>query len=290
MDRLIQVSGPYNFNQALIRLALDPLHVIDRETQQIKVPIYLKGKPIVVTVTSVGTFEKPSFRIEVKEMVDEQEVIQRLNELFHWDIPLEKIYKFYQNTEIAPLFKQFRGTPFVCDFQLYGCLMKTIIHQQLNMTFAFRLTERFVKTFGEEKEGVWFYPSPEKVSQLTVEQLRDLQFSGRKAEYVIDTSKLIADGDLNLEELKKQPDEEVIRKLVKIRGIGKWTAENFLMFGLGRLDLFPAQDIGIQNAWKKFYNLEKKPTLEEMAHKSVKWKPYRTYASLYLWESIEAAD
>lgn len=290
MDRQLEMSGPYNFNQALIRLSLDPLNDIDRDKMQIKVPMYVNSERIVVTVRSVGTFEQPCFHIKTNGMVDEGKVIHRLNEIFHWDIPLEKICDYFQTTELASLFSTLRGTPFVCDFQLYGCLMKTIIHQQLNMAFAITLTERFVKAFGEEIDGVWFYPTPEKVSTLNVADLREMQFSQRKAEYVIDTSKLIADGQLNLNELRALSDEEVIQKLVAIRGIGKWTAENFLMFGLGRLDLFPAQDIGIQNAMKKYYKRSEKPPLEEMLEKSEAWKPYRTYASLYLWESIETVE
>ena len=75
--------------------------------------------------------------------------------------------------------------------------------------------------------------------------------------------------------------------LIKVRGIGRWTVENFLLFGLGRPNLFPKADIGIQNAIKKLYNLEQKPTQEEMETHSKNWSPYLSYASLYLWRSVE---
>ena len=287
MNEEIKIQGPYNFKQALNRLGIDPLSQISIEKQSIKIPLIIEENEILVNISQTGSIESPVFKIETKDIIDEVKLINRLNEIFHWDVPLETIYAHFQGTDLAELFQQFRGTPFICDFQLYGCLMKTIIHQQLNMAFAIVLTNRFQQQFGREREGVWFYPSPEEVSKLTVNDLRALQFSQRKAEYVIDCSKLIADGLLNIDSLKRMDDEEVIERLTAIRGIGRWTAENFLMFGLGRLDLFPVLDIGIQNGMKKYYKTEKKPPKEEMIEKSEAWKPFRTYASLYLWESLE---
>lgn len=289
MDEIFEIAGPYNFHQALKRLKIDPLLKLDLNEEEITIPMWVKGYPIVVMVRQVGTIEQPCFHLKTKDELPvlRVDVIEQLSHLFHWNIPLKNVADYFQNKELGPLFEQFRGTPFICDFQLYGSLMKVIIHQQLNMAFAYKLSERFVKTFGFEQEGAWFYPTPETVSELDVSQLRELQFSQRKAEYVIDTSKLLVEGTLNLEELVEQSDEEIFKTLVKIRGIGPWTAECFLMFGLGRMDLFPILDVGIQNAMKKFYSWEAKPTHETMLEKSINWEPYRTYASLYLWESIE---
>ncbi|ADU29093.1 DNA-3-methyladenine glycosylase family protein [Evansella cellulosilytica] len=287
MGKQVFLKGPYNFYQALKRLTIDPLVDLNVEKQAIKLPIIVENNPLVVHVIQQGTFEEPRFMIQTEDTVNEAALMAELNRIFHWDKPLEDIYTFFQATELAALFQELRGTPFVCDFTLYGCLMKTIIHQQLNMTFAYELTKRFITTYGFKKKGVWFYPTADRVASLSVAELRELQFSQRKAEYVIDTSKLIAEGNLNLEALKNFSDEEVMDKLVRIRGIGRWTAECFLMFGLGRLDLFPVQDIGIQNGIKKYYQLDKKPEKEKMLEMSSHWKPYRTYASLYLWDYLE---
>ncbi|WP_246596249.1 DNA-3-methyladenine glycosylase family protein [Bacillus alkalicola] len=287
MDKELLLEGPYNFFQGLKRLAIDPIIVMNMEEQMLKVPIQVEGKNEVVEVSQLGTVENPKFRITGGDSIDEAIVMKRLTEIFHWDIPLQKIYEHLDKTELSSLIQPFRGTPFICDFSMYGCLMKTIIHQQLNMTFAYRLTERFIKAFGAEKNGVWFYPSPDKVSKLMVDDLRELQFSQRKAEYVIDTSKLISEGLLDLEKMREASNDEVMEQLLPIRGVGRWTVECFLMFGLGRLDLFPVQDIGIQNGLKKYYKLDKKPSHEDMLEWAEAWKPYRTYASLYIWESIE---
>jgi DNA-3-methyladenine glycosylase II len=283
----IQVKGPYNFDLVLDRLSLDPLNAVDKSKRSVKVPLFIDGQPIVAKVTATGTTEKPEFNISGLEDPYKEKVINKLTHIFQWHIPLENIHAHFQNTALKKIFEENYGTPLVLDFDPFNCLLKSIIHQQLNLAFAHTLTERFVKTYGFQKEGVWFYPLPEKVASLTVEQLRELQFSGRKSEYVIGIAKETAEGRLRFDELEMKSDEEIMEQLIKLRGVGPWTIQNFLIFGLGRPNHFPTADIGIQNALKKLYNLERKPTLEEMNEYKKSWAPYLSYASLYLWRSIE---
>ncbi|MCM3666688.1 DNA-3-methyladenine glycosylase [Mesobacillus subterraneus] len=281
----VAISGPYNFDLALSRLALDPLHVVDIEKRSVKVPLVLDDKKVVAEVIGTGTLENPEFLIRAN--LEKEKTIQRLTEIFQWDVELIHIHEHFQTTQLKDLFIEHYGTPLVLEFDPFSSLIKSIIHQQLNLKFAFTLTDRFVKTFGEEMDGVWFYPSPEKVASLTVERLRELQFSGRKAEYVIGIAELAASGKLDFKKLKSQSDAEIAQELIKIRGVGPWTVQNFLMFALGRPNMFPMGDIGIQNALKKFFNLEQKPTPAEMEVYKEPWNPYLSYASLYLWRSIE---
>ncbi|MEH7335889.1 DNA-3-methyladenine glycosylase [Neobacillus drentensis] len=281
----IQIDGPYNFDSVLQRHTPDPLKLLDLEKRTIRVPIIIAKKAQVVDITATGTTEKPAFVLNGK--TDKEAAIKRVSEIFQWKVPLDKIHNHFQQTDLKEIFNLFIGTPLVLDFDLFGSLIKCIIHQQINMTFAYTLTDRFVKTFGYEIDGVWFFPEPETVAGLQVEQLRELQFSGRKAEYIIGIAKEITENGLHLDVLKNQPDEAIFEQLTKIRGVGRWTVENFLLFALGRPNLFPLADIGIQNGLKKLYQLEKKPTFEEMERYKQDWEPYLSYASLYLWRSIE---
>ena len=146
---------------------------------------------------------------------------------------------------------------------------------------------RFVETFGDSVEGVWRYPSLERIASLDVSVLQDMQFSNRKAEYIIGLSRAVVSGELDLQQLKRWEDAEVIEKLVSYRGVGPWTAQNFLMFGLGRPDLFPVADIGLQNALKQLWGMDRKPTKDEILACFPNWSPYLSYAALYLWRSIE---
>lgn len=283
----IKIEGPYNFDRVLERHTLDPLNNLDIKRRSIKVPIMLAEEPHVVEVTAKGTVENPAFILTGKNNEVRDALIRKIAEVFQWNISLKDIHQHFQQTDLNELFTEYFGTPLVLDFNPFGCLIKCIIHQQLNIKFAYTLTERFVKTFGFEQDGAWFYPRPASVADLSVGELRELQFSGRKAEYVIGIAKAAAEGELDLESLKTESDEAIFNKLIKYRGIGKWTIQNFLLFGLGRPNLFPTGDIGIQNAIKRLYKLEQKPALEEMERYKQLWEPYLSYASLYLWRSIE---
>ncbi|MFJ5622960.1 DNA-3-methyladenine glycosylase family protein [Peribacillus loiseleuriae] len=283
----IRVEAPYNFDLVLDRLSLDPLQIIDFEKRTIKVPLYIEETPLVVQIQSIGHTDNPTFILQGERNEDKEKALERVKKVFHFHEPLSKIATHFQTTDLQALFTEHRGTPIVLDFDYYSCLVRCIIHQQLNLSFAHTLTERYVKTFGFEIDGVPFFPTPERAAKLTVEELRDIQFSTRKAEYVIGLSQKIATGELHLKQLAEKTDTEIIDTLVKIRGIGNWTAENFLLSGVGRPNLFPGADIGIQRALQQVYNLPQKPTKEEMLKYSESWSPYLSYASLYLWRSTE---
>ncbi|MCA0971908.1 DNA-3-methyladenine glycosylase [Halobacillus litoralis] len=277
----------YDFDYTLLRWAFDPLTKLNREERWVDVPVRLGDERHVVRVTGSGTTANPTFDVSSESEEAKASLLQHIQNLFQWDKDLEVVQEHFMHTNLKELFQAHPGTPIVKDFHLYDCLMKVIIHQQLNMKFAHTLSTRFVHNFGSEVDGVWFYPTPEEVANLSYDQLRELQFSQRKAEYVIDTSRQIAAGELDLEHLSTLTDEEVMKRLVKIRGIGPWTAENWLMFGLGRENLFPKADIGIQNALKVYFGMDKKPSYEQMEEWSGAWPPYMSYASLTLWRSIE---
>ncbi|QHS24243.1 DNA-3-methyladenine glycosylase 2 family protein [Virgibacillus sp. MSP4-1] len=283
----IKVNGMFDFDYTLLRFSFDPLVDLNREERWVRIPLRLGTEKHIVKVRAIGTPYEPVFEIQGNDEAKKDKLMAFINDIFLWDRDLRPIQQFFQKTKLAPLFEQYPGTPIVKDFHPFDCLMKTIIHQQLNMKFAYTLTTRYIQNFGEEINGVWFQPTPEKVASLDYDALRELQFSQRKAEYVIDTARKIADGKLDLQKLSGLPDEDVLNILTKVRGVGPWTVENWLMFGLGRENLLPAADIGIQNALKKFLGKDKKPHKDDIYQMGEEWSPYRSYASLTLWRSIE---
>lgn len=283
----IKLNTIYDFDYSLYRISFDPLASVQIEERFVSIPFVMGNEKHIIHVQAIGSTKQPRFIVKSKDAKRKNEILEFIVDLFQWKKDLAKIKNHFIGTNLVSLFNQYPGTPIVREFDLYYSLMKTIIHQQLNMKFAYVLSTRFVERYGEQVEGVWFYPTPERIASIKVEDLRELQFSGRKAEYVIDTSRLIAEGKLDLNELKGKADEEILSELIKIRGVGRWTAENWLMFGLGREDQFPKADIGIQNAVKKFLAMDQKPTKEVLEEISQEWYPYRSYASLTLWRSIE---
>ncbi|TGB03938.1 DNA-3-methyladenine glycosylase family protein [Halobacillus salinus] len=283
----VHAKSFYDFDYTLLRWQFDPLTKLNREERWVDVPVRLNKERHIVRVQGLGTTEEPLFEVSSESDQVKTELLQHIYNLFQWDRDLEEVHEHFLNTNLETLFVQHPGTPIVKDFHLYDCLMKVIIHQQLNMKFAYTLSTRFVQHFGSEKDGVWFYPTPDVVAELSYEQLRELQFSQRKSEYVIDTSKKIVEGEIDLDEVAALSNEDVMKQLLKIRGIGPWTVENWLMFGVGRENMFPKADIGIQNALKYYFNLDQKPNKEQMEAWSESWEPFMSYASLTLWRSIE---
>jgi len=283
----LQLSTAYDFDYILLRLKMDKLNYADVEQRKIVVPLRVEEEKVLATVTSLGTTEAPVFQIEGEEEEYRSFVMKRLEEIFGWKQDLNVIQSFFQQTNLSALFTKYPATPLVREFDPFGNLMKTIIHQQLNMAFAQTLTLRFVHAYGEQNKGVWFFPTPERVAEIPYEELQAMQFSRRKAEYVIDTARKIVSGELDLAGLADLSDEEVLKTLTKVRGVGPWTVQNWLMFSQGRPDLFPVADIGIQNALKLYFQMDNKPNIEQIEKWMQEWSPYRSYAAMTLWRSIE---
>ena len=162
-------------------------------------------------------------------------------------------------------------------------LVGAIVSQQLSTKAAATIFGRFVALFPEGE-----IPSAAAIASLTDEQLRGVGFSGQKVGYLRDLSARIVDGRLRLEELDTLPDDQVIERLIAVKGFGRWTAEMFLMFRLHRPDVLPADDLGIVKAVQKIYGLRKRPKAARILKIGEAWRPYRSVASWYLWQTLRA--
>jgi len=151
--QIVNVNGPYNFDGILDRLSIDPLNEVNLAERTVKIPLIIEEEPRVAIVKGIGTTESPKFIIEGS---NDEKTIKRLAHILQWEVPLTDIHQHFLTTDLNEIFEQHRGTPLVLDFDPYRTLLKCIIHQQLNMSFAHTLTERFVKKFGFEKDGVFF--------------------------------------------------------------------------------------------------------------------------------------
>ena len=129
--------------------------------------------------------------------------------------------------------------------------------------------------------------TPESIAPLADAQLRSVGLSRQKTAYLRDLCAKVASGEVHLDALGHMADDEVIAELTKIKGVGRWTAEMFLMFRLHRPDVLPVGDLGIVNAVKNVYNLRKKPTANRIVKIGEAWRPYRSVASWYLWRSLD---
>jgi len=163
----------------------------------------------------------------------------------------------------------------------FEALCMSIASQQLSTKAADTIFRRFCDLFPPDRR-----PSPQRVMTLTDDEIRGVGFSRPKAGFIKDLAAHVLDGRLDLPGLTQHPDEEVMRQLVGVKGIGRWTAEIFLMFRLGRPDILPADDLGLMNAVHRAYRLRKRPDPKRLRKIGEAWRPYRSVASWYLWASL----
>jgi DNA-3-methyladenine glycosylase II len=164
----------------------------------------------------------------------------------------------------------------------YGALLRAIVGQQLSTKAARTIYRRVCELFG----GVT--PSPEQLLAASEGDLRAAGLSGRKVEYIRDLATHVLDGELELDRLGDLSDEEVVAEIVAVRGLGQWTAEMFLLFHLERPDVLSGGDLGIRKAIQNEYGLDAMPTPQRVLEIGEPWRPHRSLASLYLWESLAA--
>ena len=184
------------------------------------------------------------------------------------DINLEKIIKIVGKYSI-----NMRNDPF-------QSLVESIIYQQLAGKAANAIYNRFINYYNNKQI------TPTLILNSPNDNLKKVGLSNRKIEYLKDLALHVYDGRINLKELPKMNDEEIINKLVNVKGIGRWTSEMFLIFSLGRQDILPVTDLGVRKAIQKVYSLPELPKPNTMMEIAKPWRPYRSIATWYLWKSL----
>lgn len=166
----------------------------------------------------------------------------------------------------------------------FQALARSIVFQQLSGKAAGTIFSRFNALYPNHA------PTPEAVLESSDETLRSVGLSRQKIAYLRDLASKVLSGELPLDDVASMSDDDLIAHLVQVKGIGRWTAQMFLMFRLGRPDVLPELDLGIQNAIKRAYRKRKRPTPKDVKKIGAKWSPHCSVASWYLWRSLENGD
>ena len=161
----------------------------------------------------------------------------------------------------------------------FKALTRAIVGQQLSAKAAATIFSRFAALFDA-------FPTPAQVLAVSDDRLRGVGLSGQKLGYLRDLCRRITEGELPLDVLDRMDDEAVIENLTRVKGIGRWTAEMFLIFRLQRPDVLPVGDLGIVRAVQRAYKLRKAPTPDRLTRIGEAWRPYRSVACWYLWASL----
>lgn len=169
----------------------------------------------------------------------------------------------------------------IAQDQYFHKLVDQIISQQLNTKVADIISQRLLDLIEQP------HFTPESLVILTDEQMRSVGLSKSKSLYIKNLAQLTIDKNIRFEIFETADEERIIEELIKVKGIGRWTAEMFLMFALAKPDVFSYGDYGLKSGMKKLYNLPNHPTIEEATKITEKWKPYRSFGSFALWQSLE---
>ncbi len=181
------------------------------------------------------------------------------------------------DTVLREVIKQFDVPKIKVSKKYFESLVESIIYQQLSGKSAFAIHRKF-KILLKNKIN------PKNVLALSDSDFKKAGVSPQKMNYLRDLSLKFYQNKINSRDFSKMSDEEIIEHLIIIKGVGRWTAQMFLMFTLGRLDVFPVGDLGIQKGFMYAYNLKKNPSEKKIIQVSKNWSPYRTIASMYLWK------
>lgn len=165
----------------------------------------------------------------------------------------------------------------------YKSLIDAIITQQLSGAAADSISKKFQKLYQR-------YPKPADVINTSDSKLRSVGLSKMKVTYIKDLSEKIQSKELRISSLKDRSDEEVVSHLTQVKGVGRWTAEMFLIFSLGRLDVLPVGDLGLKKGVQRLYSMPELPEKDEIEEIAEKWRPYRTVATWYIWKSLNQFD
>jgi len=191
---------------------------------------------------------------------------------------------------LKPVIQKFYGYRIVGQPDLFESLVWAVIGQQINLSFAYTMKQRLVEGFGERlefKEKIYYmFPKPERIASVTHDDLLPLQFSRQKSKYAIGIAEAFVSGQISKDKINDLPWDEALNELIKIKGVGQWTANYALLRTFRYPNAFPLGDAGINNAIKKILNLDRRPTTEEVIKYFKKYKGWEAYATLYLWKMI----
>jgi DNA-3-methyladenine glycosylase II len=249
--------------------------------------------PFLCRIRSMGDVDRPLLNVQTRFVhaaeSNGNQVEGKVNALLNLQLDLKPFYRIVSKNDpiLAQLALRLKGLKSPRTETVFEALVDSIIEQQISLDVARVLQLRLIKRFGEvakiDDATYYAFPQPTDLSNATIEEMRNLGLSLRKAEYIRDSAKAVMDGKIDLESLRDRSSaEDVIEYLTNIRGIGPWTAELVMIRGMGRFDAIPADDLGIKRTISHFYFDGKATSASQVRLLASKWGKWRGLASFYL--------
>ena len=290
----ISIATPveFNFDLCLSFLKRSPREVLHRtEESTVIKAIRVKQDIVVFRISHQNRELHIDFLADNISLFCQQTVSDYVREWFDLETNLKPFYLMAKKDDLLKnLVRKYYGYRIVGQPDLFESIIWAVLGQQINLQFAYTLKQRFVERFGESADvngqEYFLFPLPEVVAKLTEDQLLPLQFSKQKAAYTIGIAQIFVEGKLSKERLAGLSLKEAKEELIKIKGIGNWTANYALMKTFRHPAAFPLEDAGVHNAIKNLLNLKTKPSLDRVKKIYRKYKGWEAYATLYLWKSL----
>ena len=292
-EMLLAVQQPFDFQECLVFLSRSEQEVLHVTTPDTVRKLMRIGERLIL-IELREEVNHIHVRVPFDEVSEaEKECVAR--EIRDW-LDLDRDLKPFETMGakdelLAPLIEAHRGLRMIGFPDLFEALVWAIIGQQITLSFAYTIKRRFVERYGDqrvvEESTYWMFPRAERIALLEPEELRELQFSRRKAEYVIDIAQEITNGDLSKTALQSLSSANIRERLLAIRGVGEWTADYVLMKCFQDASAFPIADVGLHQAIQHQLGTSKKPTIEEVKRYGESWQGWEGYATFYLWRSLQ---
>jgi DNA-3-methyladenine glycosylase II len=253
----------------------------------------VRNKLLLVTITASGTVDAPELTVALQApapltLIETSRIEEIVSTLFNLQVDLNPFYdEVKPDPVLSRLTTKLRGLKSPTTPTVFEALVDSIIEQQIALNVAHRLEQTVIKTFGDtlDLNGKVYYafPTPEKIASATVEQLRKCGLSMRKAEYIHGIATSLVEGELDLEHFKAYEDpNEIITEMMKLRGIGSWTAELTMLRGMQRLDTLPADDLGLRRHIAHYYCHDRPISGTEARRIAERWGRWKGLAAFYV--------
>ncbi|SHK40610.1 DNA-3-methyladenine glycosylase family protein [Alicyclobacillus tolerans] len=292
---LVDLPQPFDWDATIERFAVREDITVHVQDHTLIRTFWTGNKPIVYRASAVKSRCMDSvLKIETNRNLSYQEQTELKAHLaltLSFTDDVEAMYETLQHTPAAILFERFRGLRPVHDPTLFESLIRTIIGQQLNTKFAATLVNRLVRLAGDHVENpfveeIFTFPVAESLLRFSVDDLRQIQLNNRKAETILSIAQSVVEEQLPLEKWRGISREEWFERLLPVKGVGFWTVECLLLFGVGMLDEWPSADVGLQKGLANLLILPDRPNPDETKRLGEMFAPFRSYVTYYVWHSL----
>lgn len=293
MELVLEPTLPFNFDLSAEIFSDGDERIRKYQAGKFWQVLRTNGKLVLVCLRYNDETDKPALLFELESesdfsCEDVQTVRKTISLIFNLNLDLKPFYKAAKGDEVMKrITNKLHGLRNPTTPTVFEALVDSITEQQISLKVAESLENRMIKKFGSTltigNAKYYAYPTPKELTAAGVDRLRACGLSLRKAEYIENVSKLIIDGKIDLEKLKRCKDSvNIIEALDSIRGIGVWTAEMTMVRGMQKLDALPADDLGLRRIISHYYADGKKITSEQVRRIAEKWGIWRGLASYYL--------